>query len=207
MNIESLIYDQDDPEFTKRQMQAISIIQIMIFIVSFILLVILCINIFNYLSKMERYKDPSIVLFYVNSILIIFALVYETTDDFRSVDICPFSIIIDNYFSRLLNLNIGICEACIISTLALKLGQLLGFKESLEVESLHALAYQQLKTLNNKLRKMKILTISLNIGVFLLCIIGMIWQEYTVRIKLNMSESQCKDRERFESTLVVGVYE
>ena len=67
------------------------------------------INIFNYLHKNQRYKDPSIVLFYFNSALIMVALIFETANKYDSFSICPFSVIIDNYFSHTLNLCIGIC--------------------------------------------------------------------------------------------------
>ena len=107
-------------------------IQLIIIISAGILSVILFINIYNYLLKNGRYKDPSILLFYLNSTMIIFVVAFETSNESYGWKICPVSVIIDNYLSHSLNLNLGICQACMLTTLCLNLNQLLGFKETME---------------------------------------------------------------------------
>ena len=109
--------EEVDKNFSSGEELAIDITQVIIFVISAAISIILVINVFNYLLKINRYKDPSILLFYLNSVFIIFAIVMETADRTYDLGICPFSIIIDSYTSHSLNLNLGICQACMLTTL------------------------------------------------------------------------------------------
>ena len=131
--------EEVDKNFSSGEELAIDITQIIIFVISAAISILLVINIFSYLLKLNRYKDPSILLFYLNSVFIIFAIVMETADRTYDLGICPASQIIDSYSSHSLNLNLGICQACMLTTLSIKLSQLLGFNESMEQteEELH----------------------------------------------------------------------
>ena len=88
-------------------------------------------NVWYYLVKQKRYTDPSTVLFYFNALIIILEVVRETIN-VGAKDICPFSEIIDNYGDQMLNLNLGICQASMITALAFNLHELFKFKGDLE---------------------------------------------------------------------------
>ena len=122
---------QDEPDKNESS-SAIDIVQLIIIISAGMLSVILYINIYHYLLKNGRYKDPSILLFYLNSTIIIVAVAFEASNKTYGWHICPVSVIIDNYLSHSLNLNLGICQACMLTTLCLNLNQLLVFKETME---------------------------------------------------------------------------
>ena len=113
--------EEVDKNFSSGEELAIDITQIIIFVISGAISTLLVINVYSYLLKLSRYKDPSILLFYLNSVFIIFAIIMETADRTYDLKICPFSIIIDSYTSHSLNLNLGICQACMLTTLSIKL--------------------------------------------------------------------------------------
>ena len=112
----------------------IQVLKVSTYVVAGFLVFMSVLNGWYYLVKQKRYTDPSIVLFYFNGLLIIFEVVKETIN-VGAKDICPFSEIIDNYGDQMLNLNLGICQAGMITALAFNLHELFKFKGDLESQN------------------------------------------------------------------------
>ena len=95
-------------EFSDSRTTILKSTQVIIIIIGVIVLLLCLFNIWTYLLKHKKYRDVSILLFYVNALADILMMMIRTY--FVPVrNYCKLTMIILNYGIPLLNLNLGIC--------------------------------------------------------------------------------------------------
>ena len=93
---------------TDGQNKGIAATQIIIFILGGLLLFLWMFNFVNYIIKRKRYQEISILLFYLNAVIIIIEVLIDTCF-VPDTDFCAYQQILGVYGTQILFLNLGIC--------------------------------------------------------------------------------------------------
>ena len=92
----------------------------MIYISGILLLGLSIFNISQYLIKKGRYKEVSDLLFYINAVVIIISTVYMAAE-IPNENICTIGWLIPAWASSFFNLNLGVCQAGMLTALTIQL--------------------------------------------------------------------------------------
>ena len=122
LNHGSLASVNETKEMSNRRVNIILAARISVIIVSVLLLVCTCFNIYAYVIKKKRYRDVNDLLFYINAVLVIVSQgLMAGIFDLPNEDICSIQWLIINKIPEFLNLNLGICQASTLTQLNIKL--------------------------------------------------------------------------------------
>ena len=122
LNLGSLASVNETKEMSNRRVNIILAARISVIIVSVLLLVCTCFNIYAYVIKKKRYRDVNDLLFYINAVLVIVSQgMMAGIFDLPNEDICSIQWLIINKIPEFLNLNLGICQASTLTQLNIKL--------------------------------------------------------------------------------------
>ena len=94
-----------------------------IFVFGGVTFVMWIINLWKYLIKAERFKEITILLFYLNAILVMTCVLIDVQDS-PSTNFCSYQLIISEYGSQIMFLNLGICWSATITNLCIHLDSL-----------------------------------------------------------------------------------
>ena len=105
------------------------IIEILMLVLGVLLLMLSIYNIHRFIIKQKRYKQVNIVIFYVvANITIVFLIVVSTV---QKPIVCSDALILMYTSIPNLSMILGICQATMLTTLAIQLNQLCGQKSEL----------------------------------------------------------------------------
>ena len=105
-------------------------LQVIIFAFGGITTILLLINFYKYLIKAKRYKEITICLFYLNATLILTFVLIDVQDS-PSTNFCAYRLIVSEYGSMVLFLNLGICWSATITNLCIHLDSLFQLKNDI----------------------------------------------------------------------------
>ena len=122
LNLGSYTSVNETKEMSNRRVNIILAARISVIIVSVLLLVCTCFNIYAYVIKKKRYRDVNDLLFYINAVLVIVSQgLMAGIFDLPNENICSIQWLIINKIPEFLNLNLGICQASTLTQLNIKL--------------------------------------------------------------------------------------
>ena len=135
MNVTDISLLSRYDEFDHSEATVIKVFQVVAEVIGVFTLLLYFFNLWNYLIKRKKYRDISILLFYVNALLAILMIMIRTY--FVPVrNYCNVYIILLTYGIPLCNLNLGICQACMLTQLYVRLNQLFIFKIDLKKDEI-----------------------------------------------------------------------
>ena len=115
-------------DLTTAQNVSITVTQIVIFVLGGIVLLLWAFNCWGYVYKQRQNECPCCLLFYLNAVIIVIELMIDTRN-VPNTDFCAYRLIIGVYGTQALYLNLGICQAGILTTLFIKLNSLFNLKD------------------------------------------------------------------------------
>ena len=114
MNTSDISLTSRYDEFEQPGIAVIKTVQVIMMIIGTGVIMLYFFNLWNYLIKRKKYKDVSILLFYMNALLALLMIMIRTY--FVPIrNYCNIYIILLTYGIPLCNLNLGICQACMLT--------------------------------------------------------------------------------------------
>ena len=146
------------------QISAIVALQFIIFAFGGVTSVLLLVNLYKYLIKQKRYKEITICLFYLNAALVL-AFVLIDVQDSPSTNFCAYRLIISEYGSMIMFLNLGICWCATITNLVIHLDSLFQLKNDIHVGTYEDQEdiEERIRRAYKRLRTVKVVTVVLNL--------------------------------------------
>ena len=130
MNSDTPLGEDKYDIFTDTERVVLQVTQVIVFLIGILVLILCLFNVKNYLISQKRYRDISTSLFYLSAFTVTVLILVQTY--FVPIrDYCLLGMIFITYGIPLLNLNLGICQACMLTTLFIRLNQLFHFKKDL----------------------------------------------------------------------------